>query len=237
MSTLQPSTLDPRPSLAHQEYERALVERSRNGEDIRDELILHMQPIIKKCASHLAARLSPQARSQKCAEWDDLVQSALVRMLDQFPLAMSKEEPLAYLVQVAKYAMWDQINGRSDPIKRHPTYAPLSVASLDAPLSEDGETLADFLPWEVRLPSPDTASPFLALEQAIAALPGKQRAVIDRHFGFHQHEPRSLTQIAREISPTSKHPRSTRTYKQALNSLQQMLTPAFPQYALAGGAR
>lgn len=224
-------------ALAMQEREQALLSRAQHGEDVRDDIILHLQPTIHRLAIRFYAHLSPLARIEKAVEVADLVQAANVRMLARFPEALTKETPFGWLIGVSRYAMWDLVNGRGDLIKRTYEDPPILFLRLDAPLTDEGDTLADLIPVEVRLPAPNVEQAFTALEQAISVLPGKQRMVIERHFGLHEQKPRSLNQISRELSPHS--PRSTiahKRYKHAIEALRQALGGSFLPAQLVGGA-
>ena len=221
------------------ERERAFLERAQRGEDIRNEVILSLQPTIQRMASRLYSRLAPQSRILKSIEQADLVQEASARMLAQFPKALTQDEPFRWLAGVAYGAMRDCLNGRGDTIKRlHSREKPVSILHLDWPLTEDGETLADILPDDQHRSASISEHVQSSIEQALAALPGKQRIVVERYFGFHS-LPLSLNEISRALSCGASHRPSNAFYhyKRALAALRQTLSETYShqQTRAAGG--
>lgn len=214
--------------------EQALLERARAGEDVRDEAILSLQPTVEHMAYRLYSRLSPQSRILKAVEMTDLEQEAYTRMLALFPKALEQKEPFRWLAGTAFGAMRDLLNGRGDPVKRHPSEKPIPILRLDRPFTNDGATLADILPDKFHSPlMPEHVKD--SIERAITALPERQRTIILRHFGF-SGTPVSLRQIGRDIHPDSVHPHSTYQYKKALIALRQALSDnTLPQQAKAAG--
>lgn len=221
-----------------QERERVFLERARAGADIRDEVVLSLQPIIERMASRLYARQYSHSHIP-AVEVGDLVQEAYARMLALFPKALEQQEPFRWLIGTAHGAMRDQLNGPGDSIKRHPRQKPVPILRLDRPLMCDGSTLADILPDTSRFSPQLPKHMQTAIERAIATLPEKQRVVILHCFGF-SGTSIPLNQIGRKLYPNSTRPNSTYQYKCALAALRQALSDTFQQpnqAKVAGGAR
>jgi DNA-directed RNA polymerase specialized sigma24 family protein len=207
-----------------QEREQALLARALRGETVRDEIILHLQPTIWHLARSLylraaMGRVSAHRGERAAIELADLVQAANVRMLETYPRALAQRKPLAWLRVVAANAMRDLLNGRASLIKREPGRPAIPLFPLNAPLGEQGLSLADLLAYDLRLPAPGYPATFDTVLQAVAALPGSQRTVIERAFGLHEHAPTPLRQLGREIPGASYH------YRRALTSLRHTLYP------------
>jgi DNA-directed RNA polymerase specialized sigma24 family protein len=213
--------------------ERAFLERARSGEDVRNEVVLHMQRPLYSLARRIHWRYSQEQGN--VIEVSDLVHSASVEILATFPKALTKDEPFPYLFRLAYFTMLDCINGRGRLIKAPPEHKDITILSLDQPLAPDGTRLADTLPAER-----SSRARRLPLRQAIEALPERQKMVIQRYFGLAGNMPESFRQMSRALSPNSRQPQPNkvyRHYKTALATLRQQLSETFPHYATAGGAQ
>jgi len=211
----------------NEQQEQVLIERAYVGEDVRDDVVLSLQERVYTLAAKYLGR-------DKAIERMDLVDEASVAMLESFDRALTKENPFSYLLQVARNAMVDCVNGRSDLIKTREGHIP--VLSLDQP-NEEGDSLADTLAFEVHLEAHHPLeSAFVSLCEAIEGLPEKQRMVIQRHYGFDS-EAESLNLISRSLALRAKSGRpGTAHYhcKLAHATLRKQLTPLLPQYAVGG---
>ncbi len=221
-----------------EDQEQALIERALDGEPVRDELIFSfsIQRRIYNFAYRLAAKY---LRREQAIEMPDLINSANEAMLRRFQRSLTKENPIAYLLKVARLTMIDGVNGRSDSIKTYQDEESVSVLRLDLATCDDDEALAHALSVEIRLESPqqDDDARAIALHKAIQMLPETQRIVMLRHYGF-GHAPEPLNAISRSLSSTSKA--STRNnanyhHKRALRTLQQALGSTFPLLSRVGG--
>lgn len=215
-----------------QEQERALLVRARNGENVRDDILLLFQP-------RLYALAAIYVRKSRQVEWGDLVSVANIALLERMKVALTKHNPYGYLQRVAQLTMIAAISGRNDLIKTHSEVESVPIQSLDVPLCEDGSTLADLLPIEVRIESSALAQAryaarYAALHKAIEALPEKQRLVIEQHYGF-GYSPEPMNAISRSLSPHTPHPSTAYYYnRRALKALRRALLPFFPQYNAKG---
>ncbi len=215
------------------EQERELLIRARNGENVRDDILLLFQP-------RLWALAALYARKSKQVERGDLVSAANIALLERMDVALTMQNPYGYLQRVAQLTMIAAISGRNDLIKTHSEVESVAVQSLDVPLCEDGSTLADLLPIEVRLESSPLmqaryAAQYAVLHKAIEALPEKQRLVIEQHYGF-GYSPEPMNAISRSFSPHTPHPSTAYYYnRRALKALRRALLPFFPQYNSKGG--
>lgn len=184
-----------------QEQQSALLQRAFAGEDMRDEIILSLQSRIEGLAQNAYRRFSWNGKHGNVIEVSDLVNSANVALLEYYPVAITKENPLGYLFKVAQVVMINYLSGRTgQAINTRAPGGPPRVLSLDMPM-ENGYTLADRLAYEQPLPeSASTCQRDEMLHQAIDCLPEKQRTVIQRYFGLNEHAPTSLYQLSKELS-------------------------------------
>jgi DNA-directed RNA polymerase specialized sigma24 family protein len=157
--------------------EQEVAARAQAGEDVRDTILLSLQPRLFTLASRYARYGST---------WLDLCQSASLAMLESYQQAITKRNPFAYLLGVARLAMIACISGRDDLIKTHHHRESVSVLSLDKPLTRSGGTgdeitLADVLTEErYECSAQEPELDYGPLYRAIAALPEGLRVVIER---------------------------------------------------------
>jgi DNA-directed RNA polymerase specialized sigma24 family protein len=152
------------------EREQAFLERARAGEDVRNEVALHMQHALYSLARRIHWRYSQQQGN--VIEVSDLVHEASVEILTCFTFALTKEEPFPYLYRLAYFTMIDCVNARGRTVKTHPDNGDVPILSLDKPLSPGGDSLADLLP-EKRIGE----KKYLSVHKALETLPEKQRLV------------------------------------------------------------
>lgn len=209
--------------LETQEREGALLQRALAGEDMRDEIILYLQPRIAALASRVYHRWFDAFRRGTVVERGDLEHSAIVAMLESYGMAVTSANLYGYLMSTARIAMIHYLNGRTGHLMpvRNPRKRPV-VLSLDLPRG-GGQTLADELECELRLPTSSEHWCLLHIQQAIEALPEKQRTVIQRYFGLNG-PPESLNQISTLFSSSTRTGSARHHYHRALATLRQALT-------------
>jgi len=202
------------------EQEGALIERARAGEDVRDQVILSLQQRVHALAAKYAR---PEGQEDFC----DLVNSANVALLKSYTQALRSPNPYAYLLRTARSTMINYFYGYGEHTQRER----VPMLSLDTNYSEDGTPLSDLLSTEqtVEQATPLEEAAFAFLRQAVAALPEKQRLVVERHYGFGQ-VPESLNTIKGGSSPRNSRSMDARyQHSKALASLRAMLAPVFLQ--------
>ena len=98
--------------------------------------------------------------------------------------------------------------------------------SLDQPVLEDGSTL-ETLVGDSSAPSPEDETveheQARAVDDAVESLPGRQRAVVSRHFGFGC-EPEQIAEVAAELHVSQQRARAIE--RDALYALREQLEPA-----------
>jgi RNA polymerase sigma factor (sigma-70 family) len=196
------------------EQEQELIKRAHAGEDVRNQVILSLQ----RRVSTLAAKY---ARPDEQEEYCDLVNSANVALLKQYTRALKSPNPYAYLWRVAQSTMINFYHGYGEHTQRER----VSLLSLDESHNEDGVALIDLLSSEQNVGPSSSLNDATStlLHQAIAALPEKQRIVIERHYGFGQ-TPQSLNTLKKGLSSKYHHGK-------ALAALRASLVEQFPEYA------
>jgi len=202
--------------------ESALLQRARSGENMRDNIVLYLQPRLTAMAKRMYERLAHTMRRGNVIERDDLVNSANVAILSSYEIALTKGNPFGYLCQAARISMLHYLNGRAGNTINTRNHEHITVISLDIP-KEDGQTLADELSCELRTANRSERQSFAQLLQAIESLPERQRTVIQHYYGFGQ-APESLHQISKLFSTSPRTGIASHHYRQALNTLRQVLT-------------
>jgi RNA polymerase sigma factor (sigma-70 family) len=98
--------------------------------------------------------------------------------------------------------------------------------SLDQPVLEDGSTL-EALVGDSSAPSPEEETveheQARAVDDAVESLPGRQRTVVSRHFGFGC-EPEQIAEVAAELHVSQQRARAIE--RDALYALRERLDPA-----------
>jgi RNA polymerase sigma factor (sigma-70 family) len=200
------------------EQERALIDRARAGEDVREQVILSLQRRVHALAGKYA---QPEAQEEFC----DLVNSANVALLKSYTRAVNSPNPYAYLLRTARSTMINYFYGYGEHTQRER----VPVLSLDTSSREDGTPLSHLLSTEQTLEQPASLqeATFAFLRQAVADLPEKQRLVVERHYGFGQ-APESLNTIKGGSSPKNSRSMDARyQHNKALASLRTILAPMF----------
>jgi len=216
------------------EQEQTLIERALAGEQIRNDLIVSLQPRVYSLTYRLTSRYS--RGKEQATERMDFVQRANEEMLRMFPVALSKENPCSYLLKVARLTMIDGIREREASQQQDKEQS--SLLGLDLSACEDTSSLLDAIPVEIRLePSRKADTAYTFLYQAILTLPEKQRLVMLRHYGLGC-APEPLNIISRSLSPRSPRPANAHYHhKRALLTLAQTLRPVFSLFKRSGGVQ
>jgi RNA polymerase sigma factor (sigma-70 family) len=140
---------------------------SNTEESTLHELIVSLQPYLER----LARKYS---RDSYRVEYEELLSIGTLRACEAY--SQAKTNPAAYMMKCAEYAMIDEVNkilGRR-----------AVTVSLDAPLSEDGDTsLADVLAAPVSA-APVTSERVRAVHGALKRVPDRQRQVLMLTYGF-----------------------------------------------------
>jgi DNA-directed RNA polymerase specialized sigma24 family protein len=220
------------------EQQQDLISRARAGEPLmplRDTLILSAN--IQCAVERMAVRYHRIAQEwgDASVEREDLVNEAHKLMLSCFSRTLLKEDPIPYLLKIAKYAMINYVAGRTTSERRiHESLMRLDTRLEDIRTS----TLADTLAAETRLPTPEAERLAEVISQAVQALPEEKRIVIERHYGINGHAPESLNKICPSLA---RKPRAgTRAmnayyhHRQALEALRVSLGTTFSQYRVGG---
>jgi RNA polymerase sigma factor (sigma-70 family) len=204
------------------EQEEALINRARAGEDVREQVILSLQRRVYALAAHYA-------RPEEQEEFCDLVNSANVALLKRYIQALSAPNPYAYLLRTARSTMINYFYGYGPYTQRER----IPILSLETNYREDDASLSGLLPTEqtVEQAASLEEDTFACLRQAVAALPEKQRLVVERHYGF-GHVPESLNAIKKGLSPGYCRRIDVRyQHTKALTSLRTLLAPVLLQAA------
>jgi RNA polymerase primary sigma factor len=82
--------------------------------------------------------------------------------------------------------------------------------SLDAPITDDGATLAEVLPdLDARMPEEEAEAAFFSetVHGALATLPERERVVLELRFGLHGHRVHTLIEIGKRLGLTRERVR------------------------------
>jgi DNA-directed RNA polymerase specialized sigma subunit len=213
------------------EQEQALIDRARHQDQEAGYLLVEsLLPYVEYHAMRLV-------RYVRHSTYLDLCQIGSLAMVERLQQALAHENPVAYLMQVAKksigwYCVWCDGLVVKKPGNRYEKdrYVPqrLEVISADVPLpGTDGAMLADVLMDEVILGDPDDKQQerYQTLYLAVEQLTEKQREVVECFYGLHGHPEETLLEI--QLRTTGKYDRRANTVNnrkvKALKSLQQQL--------------
>ncbi len=156
-------------------------------------------------------------------EYLDLVSVGNLAIVERLDRALTVENPVAYLNGVAKLAIRSYCYKHSQLITQQKGKPFVWVESLEAPLANGKECLADRLCAQVPEPQQQPAD-CSALYEAISALTPKQRYVILRHFGLDGDAPESIVALSQRLSATKPNGMLARNrYNLAIRSLRRKL--------------
>ena len=130
-------------------------------------------------------------------EYLDLVSVGNLAIVECFEKALTVDNPVAYLLGVAKLAVKAYCCKHSSLITHQQGQPFVWVDSLDAPLGNGQGCLAEMLAAPTQELQQEPAD-FDRLYEAISALTPKQRYVIQRHFGLDGDAPESIAAISQE---------------------------------------
>ena len=156
-------------------------------------------------------------------EYLDLVSVGNLAIVECFEKALTVDNPVAYLLGVAKLAVKAYCCKHSGLITRQRGQSFVRVDSLDAPLENGQGCLADMLSVPTQEPQQEPAD-FTKLYEAINAITPKQRYVILRHFGLDGDAPETIATISRRLSQSNPKVTIARNrYNTAIRSLRRKL--------------
>lgn len=156
------------------------------------ELIVACVEPVRKMAYRIAAERSARL------EAEELASIGMLAICEVVSRALEKaDDPLAYLRQVARQAMF---------VEYRRVYE-RSIVSLDAPLSGemDALTLLDVIAapsLDLSVPKVGFSSQSRALQKAVLRLTARQRAVIRRYYGLPGYAASPRSEVARQLRVT-----------------------------------
>ncbi|MBO0783789.1 MAG: sigma-70 family RNA polymerase sigma factor [Ktedonobacteraceae bacterium] len=205
------------------EEEQAYIERARTGgEQEHHAFLLSFRGYIHR----QAVRYVRQWNSPRI-EYDDLVQEGSLAATTHLEQALAHETPYPYLRKVVVKAITDYCYEHITPIKKprqhrsKGSFRTIPVVSLDALLSAESSTRdLDLLS---RTATSAQRDDYVLLHRAIDQLPGRQREVIKRHFGF-EGIPETLYCINQSLQTQSPTKRATKAYTYQRKALGRLRT-------------
>lgn len=217
------------------EQEQCLVIRARAGdEQAKEAICVHLMSY----SSSIAGRLARTFRwAAPRIEYLDLVQTGMLAVLENFEQALQVENPIAYLIRVIRYQMFEYCRSYSSLIRTpHNSRTQLphwNVDSLDVPLSRaevGSSTFADVLAAPCGgEPEPDEASYQLLYAVIEQRLSHRQREMVERHYGLGC-APESIFAIGRSLAATAMHPERAGCclHQEAITKLRKHLDGVYP---------
>jgi DNA-directed RNA polymerase specialized sigma24 family protein len=212
--------------------ESELVERARQGDDqARTDLVVSLLPRVQAFAFHYKRTYCD---GNNHLDVDDLCQEAALLMWEKLSISLDKNVPGAYLLVLAFNAIRrfcstyeTIITTPDDPQVRNHARV---VASLDAPLTNDGEsfTLLDVIASPGPENAPETMKDHTPLYQAIEQLPPGQKTMVIQHYGLYETEAKDFVEIYQGIGRMPKD--VSIQHKQGLRKLQAWLAPVYPLF-------
>lgn len=197
--------------------EVALVCRARQGDQqAKDELI-------KSCLRYVSLIASRYVCYVQHEEYLDLVSIGNLAVVECLEKALTVANPVAYLYGVARLAIRSYCYKHSQLITQQRGKPFVWVDSLEAPIGNGKECLADRLCAQIPEPQQQSAG-FATLYEAISSLTPKQRYVILRHFGLDGDAPESIVALSQRLSTTNPKLMLARNrYNMAIRSLRRKL--------------
>ncbi len=197
--------------------EAEVVRRARLGDKKAKEELL------QSCLRYVAFVTSRYTCYLEHEEYLDLVSVGNLAIVERLDKALTVENPVAYLHGVAKLAIRSYCYKYSQLITQVRRKPFVRVDSLEAPIGNGTQCLADRLSAPVSEPHQQPAD-FRALYEAISALTPKQRYVILRHFGLDGDAPESIVALSQRLSATKPNGMLARNrYNLAIRSLRRKL--------------
>jgi len=194
-----------------------LVRLARSGDEQAKETLL--QSCLRYVAS-VAYRYTCYAQHD---EYLDLVSVGNLAIVECLEKALTVDNPVAYLLGVAKLAVKAYCCKHSGLITHQRGQPFVWVDSLDAPLGNGQGCLAEMLSAPTHEPQQEPGD-FASLYQAISALTPKQRYVIQRYFGLDGNAPEPIAVISRRLSHANPKVTIARNrYNTAIRSLRRKL--------------
>lgn len=197
--------------------EAVLVQRARQGDQqAKDELVQNCLRYVSLIASRYVCYLQHE-------EYLDLVSIGNLAVVECVEKALSVANPVAYLYGVARLAIKSYCYKHSQLITQVKGKPFVWVDSLEAPIGNGKECLADRLCAHLPEPQQQPAD-FAALYEAISNLTPKQRYVVLRHFGLDGDGPESIVALNQRLSSSKANGMLARNrYNLAIRSLRRKL--------------
>jgi DNA-directed RNA polymerase sigma subunit (sigma70/sigma32) len=204
------------PRLTRQE-ERELVQRARQGNQQAKETLL------QSCLRYVASVAYRYVCYLQHDEYLDLVSVGNLALVECLEKALTVENPVAYLLGVAKLAVKAYCCKHSQLITHQWGQPYMWIDSLDAPVGNGQGCLAERLSAPTQEPQEEPAD-CDRLYRAIDALTPKQRYVILRHFGLDGDTPEPIAAISKRLSHVNpKQTIARNRYNTAISSLRRKL--------------
>ncbi len=197
--------------------EAELVQRARQGDrEAKDELV-------QSCLRYVSLIASRYVCYVQHEEYLDLVSIGNLAVVECLEKALSVANPAAYLYGVARLAIRSYCYNHSQLITQVRGKPFIWVDSLDAPIGNSQQCLADRLCAPVPEPQKQPGD-FTPLYQAISTLTPKQREVVLRHFGLDGESPESIVALSQRLSTSKPNGMLARNrYNLAIRSLRRKL--------------
>ncbi len=136
------------------------------------------------------------------SEIGDLVGEAMLAIIEKVEEARNKENPLAWLLSVGKYAMIEYISTRDTLISHSHRCKHYTMMSLDVPRYGEttGTTLLDTLTCSAFTSQSQEDQDYALLYEAIGRLSPKRQQLISQRFGLQGYPETEL----KEMAPTRR---------------------------------
>ncbi len=197
--------------------EAELVCRAQQGDkQAKDELI-------QSCLRYVSLIASRYVCYVQHEEYLDLVSIGNLAVVECLEKALTVANPVAYLYGVARLAIKSYCYKHSQLITQVRGKPMVWVDSLEAPIGNSQQCLADRLSAPVPEAQQQPAD-FTALYEAISTLTAKQRYVVLRYFGLDGDAPESMAALSQRLCSTNANGMLARNrYNLAISSLRRKL--------------
>jgi RNA polymerase sigma factor (sigma-70 family) len=220
-------------NLSQQEKDDYVARAQSGSQEAREAIITHL---LHRVASYAGMYYATYSWASPQMSYEDLVQAGNMEIMEHIDqvLVSGHTNPYGYLTLAAYQAIRHYAKRYSSMIVTPYTaeVAPLSVGSLDAPLSNGEGTLYELIADELEDTSDDESKysqtiDFDPLYEALDTVGSVGRTVIVHHYGLFGHTPLSLQEIKRNIL---KRDGASGERTRTLDRLHRLLASKYPQF-------
>lgn len=186
------------PRVSDEDQQLLLTAARKGDEQAKETLLLGLSRRIRGMAVRYYQYVRNADPESYRIEYLDLVQAGNETLWAKWEQALTKDDPLAYLVGCAKWGMRCYAREYARAITTPEHCSCLDTLSMDVPLDDDADTcIRDILVKEDPVLPTYTDDQLAALHNALSCfVTQQQREWIARLYGLYEHAPETMSEIA-----------------------------------------